>query len=65
MRAATHLVPGWLIQEMEQAVQDVAKKPYIKQDLAERMNEAVNTLRSSDRIRKDKPQQELRHLTAG
>lgn len=50
MRSAEIAAPGWLYREIESAVQDVATRNYIAQDVAEKMHEAVNEIRSNDQL---------------
>jgi hypothetical protein len=43
-------VPGWLFREIESAVQDVAKKGYVTQDVVAKMERAVSEIRATDLI---------------
>ena len=50
MRRTDDAAPGWLFREIESAVQDVARKDYIAQDVAAKMQEAVSEIRATDQL---------------
>jgi hypothetical protein len=52
MRQMVELSPGWLREEIDSALQQVAEKPYITEQLRASFQSAAVTIKSSDRLRR-------------